>query len=187
MSLLRLDIRAKGQEAPELDFCLVALPRSGSHMLASALDGHPEIDCFGEHRVPQDGTRHSQGIMGKLVHGTPIPAASKYIFLYREPLAIQASRLRLNRDGLLHEYREGDTIYARDTSRMPSGFIDAIRAEREEVLAELEGTDHIIVSYESLCAGQDTEALNAEQATRICRFLGVAERELRPKTRKANG
>ncbi len=84
----------------EFDFLIVCQQRSGSHMLASALNGHPNISCSGELDivdtliVPSDGECKGAILMYNRwkAFGTRY-TANKLIHLVRDPEALAYSRM----------------------------------------------------------------------------------------------
>ena len=81
-----------------LDFIILTVPRSGSHMLASALDSHPDICCIGEvgKRPLYDWLGTSGGEIKGGIVDVPcrwqITPEHKVICLTRDPAEIARSK-----------------------------------------------------------------------------------------------
>ena len=77
-----------------MKFCILTRPRSGSHMLASALDSHPEICCHGEYgmdKYPLVLGKHPAEVQGWIVQeplmdklGVDLDQFDKVIVLIRD-------------------------------------------------------------------------------------------------------
>ncbi len=165
-------------------FAILSLPRSGSHMLASALDSHPAICCTGEYEMVEKFPigRYPGAVVGCIVqsyhidrHVAPpwLPEA-KLILLFRPTREIIQS---------LYHGSENGTNYSQcltqaDHSGLqrhpyPDRHYSYLEAQRDIISEYARGRNHIMISYRSLCRDKDVRAIRWEVAHRICDFLEV--------------
>lgn len=136
----------------EYDFYLLFLPRSGSHMLVSALNSHPEISC--EHR--DEDVEISEGkIKGRAMKFLQANQnKKKVIYLTRN----KADRLKsLKKMGL----SESSTEKMQETQRK------SLR-------------DYIEISYEEITGNKNITEIPDKFSHAICEYLGVEKRILKP-------
>ena len=175
----------------EFDFLIVCTQRSGSHMLASALNGHPNISCSGELNikdtfiVPSDGEGKGAILMYSRWNSFETRyTADKLIHLVRDPESVAYSRLansqskkRLRAEHRAHFREKVDREFEINPKRLKELKAHA-RARTNRMRKELSGLDHIEVSYEELTDNTSVTTLNKASANRLTRFLGVPEMEL---------
>lgn len=84
------------------NFLIVATARAGTHMLASMLDSHPDIECDGEifqardwlHKeTPDESKKRGAILMWRNLHHFFDIAAEKYLVLLRDPVDTAISTL----------------------------------------------------------------------------------------------
>ncbi len=176
------------------DFIILSLPRSGSHMLASALDSHPEIQCQGEYEMIEKFPlgRNEAPIKGCIVQAyhiqrniaPPDLVTAKLIYLYRPVREIVFSRfygspLGVNSEQWLTPVLRDKTQY--DTSQ---DVIVDLMQQRIDLGAFLRNKDHLKVTYRDLCHDKDVRSLDRVTALRICDFLNIPNCVLVPMTHK---
>ena len=181
------------------DFIILSLPRSGSHMLASALDSHPDIQCAGEYEMTEKFPlgRTEKRVKGCIIQGYHILRQIapewvndvKIIRLMRPLDAIARSLHYGSPTGACYEQHLEPV--ERDFTRgyYPPTQSTKLRlnAEAAAIHAFLNARGHerlLTVTYHGLCGSKDAEAIRWEQAHRICDFLEVDRHPLIPKTRK---
>lgn len=165
------------------DFAILSLPGAGSHMLASALDSHPQISCSGETGLNYSWLGTAGEISGHIIrpHQTEqVPVTTKLIVLLRDPKGAMLSRAA--RVGRYH-YLEPITISNPDVSYAES-YLQHYREMDEEIKDIAQQYPHIVISYESITGNDDIREIPERQAKCICAFLGVRYQPLKPKTHK---
>lgn len=181
----------------EYDFAILSLPRSGSHMLASALDSHPEIQCQGEYGMTEKfplGRRPGR-IKGCIVQGyhisrhiaPPWIRNSRIIVLTRSLLAIAKSLHYNTMNGSTYDQHLEPVQRGPQRSTPSPDTIRRLEAEQEAIAHFLEFANPnalLHVEYRLLCGDKDARAIRWEQAHRICDFLGVERLPMRPLTHK---
>jgi len=164
------------------DFIIITTQRSGSNMLASALNSHPRLQCLGEpgrKTTPLEPTRGDvRGMInmcsmwersGKLIH------AERYIHLMRNPHDTALSDLAMQH-GYGHHYTE-------PVDRVCHILTDNLETEKARVESDHRyidgvmlggGYDALIVNYEDLV--RDSVSMThipESEGRRITEFLGV--------------
>lgn len=162
-------------------FCqIVSLPRSGSHMLGTALHSHPELSCKGEisgnvyDHYAEDGNVEIVHVIGHK------PDAEKYIVLVRS-------------------YIDRDLSWQRTTSHhfteqieLPKGCENPNRKlvnaeENQQLLYDfINNNDCLVLNYEELTANEDMREIPETYGRQICKYLGVVYQPLTPITYKPN-
>ena len=178
------------------DFAILSLPRSGSHMLASALDSHPAIKCVGEYNTYPEkfpiGLR-SGAIEGCIVQGYHISGniapgwlpKAKLILLNRPIPEILYSLYKGHAAGGNYSQYLKPTDRSEDIHYPIRERHWAYLEEMRDIVKQyVEGREHMTVSYQSMCKGSDARAIRWEVAHQLCDFLGVARQPLRPVTHK---
>ena len=170
----------------KLDFIVLAQPRSGTHMLAFALDSHPDINMRGEVQFNAyvDKWSGSGKIKGGICpsYGLNFAEANKAIVLTRDHILRRDSG-RINiRNQVLH-YFEPCSLVA-ETQPVYDNVCDI---ENQKTLLEAADSfnDKIILSYEDITKEMDGLSLSNHHSKLICDFLGVPVRRLVTKTYKA--
>lgn len=177
---------------PELDFMIIGIARSGTHMLASALNSHPDIVCFGEYEkaVPLHydwlgGVVKAGHMVGALMHNPAPKYVRKVIHISRPPEETVKSMQEIACNGVLHTVRGGDLPDKKGKKPFADfNFLLEQRDEQARLRHSLKGRDYFLCSYAELCACRDAVTLNRVTTDDLCRFLGVDPLPLNPLTMK---
>lgn len=163
----------------QFDFAIMSLPRSGSHMLMSALHSHPNITMVGEvgmvEKFPLPASEG--GLRGCIVPSYRLPSvlfsSTPVIFLLRDLGEIDNSPYHQH----LAPVEYFDSIPPK--SRM-SYLIEQRQLMNRFMLEHIAG--QYVVTYDELCGGKDVRELGL--SAELCCFLNVSERPLQPLTYK---
>lgn len=179
------------------DFAIVCFQRSGSHLLATAIDSHPEICCQGEllqavatpYKPYAPKPIASPGVSGailmysqwKLAQGLGIKPR-KFIHLLRDPVMTAISIARNEADARARGACHRPHIPRGTTQMQVAEFDKAIVpdwaariAKQQQVFSRLlAGYPVLEICYEHLTGGKDVEVLPEQASARILQFLGVA-------------
>jgi len=180
----------------EFDFLIVCHQRSGSHLLQTFLDSHPEINCLGEIGIDDpwsvmQGCKYRGGIlMYNRVGFLKSQVPDRFIHLIRNPRmtavsAVKNSALR-KRTGAghnAHRIRGGDPKpdiqVDMDTVNRRTAHIKG-RQKRMSRLLRTYRRPILTVTYEELTdGGKDVEFCPEGVMRRLTEFLGVEPVRLR--------
>jgi Sulfotransferase family len=181
------------------DFAIVCHQRTGSHLLATALDSHPEIHCQGEllqlllepHKlyasVCQVATGAKNGaiimynqweialalglVPRKIIHLQRNPRRTAYSCIRNElHLSLHGPRHRP------HALRASGAQDARDYPVDEKQLSDWERliARAQQEFGRVLPADCLDISYEELCLDRDVQQLEPAPVRRLIDFLGVA-------------
>ena len=157
-----------------LDFYLLFLPRSGSHMLVDALNSHPELDCS-----HTDGGHVGKGDIKGHARTSVTRHVKKALVLTRNSKGRMDSLCTdiLEQFGSNHIYSPAQ-IHRKHPERAQSRYeINAIRGQKfKESCGKLPET--LFLSYEELTGDKEIRKIPEKWANRICDFLGVSRKEL---------
>jgi hypothetical protein len=163
------------------DFFIKTVAGSGSHMLMSALNSHPDINCLDETgprnlpEKPDDGRKH-----GAIIHGIAIIEVPLLV-LVRDPVAIARRFTNLNKTGKHFFYEPGVEInYTEAEVPYAEQRYKHILEMQREVMSH--PAPKLVMQYEDLTQDKDTRVL--PNSREICEFLGVEVRDLVPETYK---
>jgi hypothetical protein len=165
-----------------MDFYILTFPRTGSHMLASALDSHPDINCVGE--VWRDKPLYDWLGSGGKVNGgiiqpsqaRSLPESTKMICLTRNPQDIAISYLSKKK-----------TLHAMGPSLLPATELPSCDLVGEQESRQLflresaKRYPHIVVDYNEITNGQDIREIPESIGRHICKFLNVEYHIMTPK------
>lgn len=176
------------------DFFILSLPRSGSHMLASALDSHPDICCTGEYGMTEKFPIGRSGgkIKGCIVQAYHIQQGiappdfdtGRLIWLTRPVYEIAISRHYDNANGAsAAQYLEPTEKTGVQRLVLPD-TVKNLQIQIGVVTQVARAREHLAVNYKGLCAGKDTRAIRWEVAHQLCDFLEVDRQPLLPATHK---
>ncbi len=176
---------------PPDDFRIVCFPRSGSHMLATALDSHPFITCHGENNEAWLGLEwFEDNIVGRIDMFSDrvtdnLDRANKWIILTRGEEERKKSLSIFSRSSHIHLLRESSVRIKGGNNRLPI-WTDEEESNRQAALLAMEDvTDSLVISYEELTEqGTDTAQFTKETSNTLCDFLGVKRAVLLPATAK---
>lgn len=153
------------------DFLIVGLPRSGTHMLATALNDHPDISCRREDAQPLYA--HCTGRVFTRIND--LPEAKKHIVITRP----YADRLRSwNSTGTRHSNRPWREAGPGLTSPLPD--------DHQRLLNFARQVDALVLAYDRMTHGIHIDELPYSVSLVICDYLGVEFRRLHPGTHKPN-
>ena len=152
-------------------FIILGLPRAGTHMLASALDSHPEIAC----RLKDNQVVYAPYTGRVWTRLEEIPYAKKYIVIHR-PFVERMRSFRYT--GFSHAYRPGSR--PEEPRRARADFPD----QDEELIEVAYQIKALQVHYSDLTGGLDCRQIPQGWSQIICDFLGVKRHILCPRTYK---
>jgi len=161
-----------------MDFYIMSMPRSGSHMLASALDGHSCISCQGEHQYPWLGIQK-----GKIVHGAltgpkhRVSVQHKIICLTRDSRDCVCS-LQRRASGQLH-FLEPTEI--KEVGIVDEADVQYFDSMKEYMLDLFKAHERLVLDYSEITDNKDCREIPESIGKRICDFLGVVYEPLKPK------
>lgn len=181
------------------DYIIYCRPRSGSHLLATLLNSHPDIACFGE--TCDEGLEELRNTRGKIEGAIyfyhqerNLSKERKIIHLTRKPIDIATSEYIFNFTDRKKEdspFRPENLYKERKIKQsLDSNFI-AKKAEQISniTIAEKEKMKNMSnvleISYEEMTDNQNIEILKQNIADKILDFLGVEKRQLSTKLIKA--
>jgi len=186
----------------QYDFCILAKGRSGTHMLASALNSHPQIACEGElwkntiKSVKEQSQVRGVIIMynvrrqitafeiGRVIHMVRNPEANATSFV-RQQRRLNARRAGLSEETINQKFGRAFRLEASALERkaaeiaMESDRIRRWLRNRRPIVRSVEA------SYDELTRdGREITNISETLAAPICRFLGVDVRMLSVSTLK---
>lgn len=171
----------------EYDFYIFTLPRSGSYMMASALDSHPNINCGGElfrKGVPLYGWLGSgNGIKGGIVNliNKQLIKNQKIIVLTRNPQdAIKSLDTQLD-NGKYHAESNNVSRVRSPGKRSEKMYLNRVK-EFEKECSKI--SNKLIVSYEEITNDESIDVIPEDIGKKICDFLKVDYRPLKPAFKK---
>ena len=157
-----------------MDFFVLFLPRSGSHMLVDALNSHPEIDCT----HVDGGAGGKGGMKGHAQCNTT--NVTKAIVLIRN-----------GRDRALSSYTSlvpENHVYQPTTVRRTFCPEAVIRKQEEKTRRWLQDVrkldNRLEIHYEDLTGNRDIREIPQGYSHKICDFLGIERRILKTKLYK---
>jgi len=159
----------------------MSLPRSGSHMLMSALHSHPEITMTGELRMKEKfPLPASEGLLRGCIcpsYNLPVPvgisASTPIIFLLRDLQDINRSNY--------HQHLAPAPVEDITPPKSRLSYLYNRFVMMEEFM-ESRTAPKLVIWYDELCGNNDARILH--RSAEICYFLGVHEQPLRPLTYK---
>lgn len=171
------------------DFIIAAQPRSGSHLLQTLLNDHPEITCLGEYTPSLNINVERARLLGCIVHHIPYfnffagnSTTAKAIYLHRKTRDCARSQLRQNFHPVdYHFLKSEDVPQPRQPSKpLIEQRMRLLRDRRIAYLTKLRELDIPIfwTTYERLTEGQDVRSVENSESNRILGFLGVECRRL---------
>lgn len=183
------------------DFMILATPRSGSHMLATALDSHPEIQMvielqqyFPGHSQTKPLPRKTKPIMGALIHvnafdGIPPEwRADKLLVLTRRDNARLKSGELMAQTNQGHFYQPETITLNRDNLvSAPSAAELACVGPRvnAQLQRHLAGPERkMMLTYEQLTQDIHIDVIPEPFSSDICSFIGARSMLLHPKVHK---
>jgi hypothetical protein len=190
-----------------LDFVIVCGQRSGSHLLASLLDSHPDITCWGEAGRPRDilnGRPATGSVRGAIVMYSQRGRLqsiryNKVIHLTRNPevcarsqAASSALRKIHGRGAPAHRFAGEPPLPEHE----PNPVVVQRRAEQLRMQAKRfnrwlkfqQRRPYLCVTYEEVTrGGRNVAACPAEVADRLCRLLDVPLLPLTTNLRRSQG
>jgi hypothetical protein len=181
------------------DFAIVCHQRTGSHLLATALDSHPEIHCQGEllqlflepHKLYAPVCQVATGVKnGAIIMYNQWEIAlalglvpRKIIHLQRNSRRTAYSIIRDEQHLSLHgprhrphALRASGAQEARDypVDEKQLSDLERLIAHAQQEFGRVLPADCLDISYEELCLDRDVQQLEPTPAGRLIDFLGVA-------------
>ncbi|HHS83555.1 MAG TPA: hypothetical protein ENK38_01320 [Gammaproteobacteria bacterium] len=193
MTLINLNSAKENQR--KRDFVLLAPPRSGSNMMASAINSHPSLVCFGDYFAAENfdwlgGDVTGDMLDGELVHfmidmRSGFVSYEKLIVLFRDPADIVRSRLSLFNRKFSHILEDGKTVspFSGGSSSWSNSTVEAVNEEIAEMRAYADPRNALFINYEHL-VDTKTDVLNRAETNKICDFLCVDREAMIPITQK---
>lgn len=161
----------------QFDFIILTLPRSGSFMLASAMDSHPEIQCTAEAWCSKP---HGLGVVDKRLKGTTVfpRYMDQIIGKPKVVVLLRDSKNRFPRYD--YDHFEAPTTRARvDVSKdTMDEFVQEADYEALQLSRIASGFDSLSVSYEEITGDKDCREIPEKIARRLCDFLCISHRPL---------
>lgn len=154
-----------------MKFVVLGLPRSGTHMLASAINSHPDVVCRMEDEQPVFADIAGR-VWTKLEE---VPPADKYIVIHR-PFKDRMRSFRYT--GYSHRLTPGP----RPEEPMFSHIGIEDEGNQLRLIAITLGA--LQLEYNELTGNSDCRALSVAWSNVICDFLGVYHKVLCPLTHK---
>jgi len=155
-------------------FVIFTTQRSGSHMVSSALNSHPDIHCVGE----TENIAPLSQVYGEIKHYNQNPDLSRYdkiIHLLRNPEDVAKSRQsqRIKHDP--HNFGEQEhEIHKLDKEQVK---VESRRIAELQRVARKQAKNALEVTYEEIVA---------EGYDKILDFLGVSRQTLQSGYKKLN-
>ena len=186
-------------QAAYRDFSIVSHVRSGSHLLATAMNSHPQICCQGEllqvlmepHKsyapivAIADGTINGGIIMYEHWHLAQALGlvGSKSIHLTRNPGNVALSYIRNNEHLRMYGARHNPHVWRNSSAVAAMRHFpvdEALLVERTKQVENAQKKFRMLVppaaievTYEELCSDRDVHSLDQTAANRISEFLQV--------------
>ena len=170
-----------------MKFIILAHQRTGTHLLATALNSHPDIVCSGEEgeEIKENALVKGKIVMYNQLHGKfEDNIGLRIIHLLRDPRDTAISEILNDRDKEENEnhdahyykkeplrYSEIDEFYLKNKTEKIDGYMKNV----SEVLLPL---DYIEVRYEELTKGKEVRQIPKKPAKEILHFLGVKYKTL---------
>lgn len=181
-----------------MSFAILAQQRSGTHLLATLLNSHPELDMFDEYYAvasnyelpvkPIEELNDGEGMILMFNHMVTkelmddVEALDKRIYLYRENVRNQAkSHLKIDRGGTTHAKEEVDQQFNLSEHDIVSRVED-IQRNRQE-LRRLLPDDTFWITYEDITGGEHIEST---ELPGLCDYLGIESQTLNTNLQKIN-
>jgi len=173
-----------------MKFIILAHQRTGTHLLATALNSHPDIVCLGEEGEEID-IKKGASVRGKIVMYNQLHGkfednfGLRIIHLLRDPRDTAISDILNDRDKAENENHDAH-YYKKEPIKyhnIEKGFLqyktDIINRYMWEVQKALpQSIPTIEVRYEELTKGKEVRRIPKKPAERILHFLGVKYRTL---------
>lgn len=170
-----------------MDFYILTIPRSGSHMLASALDSHPEISCRGE--FEKETMYPWLGSADKRVNGQIISpyrlfggvgSQTKMICLTRDYHDIAESSCKACNP--LHHFEPA--VVKRQSVQISPEVYTRYQNAQADLLKAVKRFPHIVVDYNEITNGEDTRLIPERTGRLLCDFLCVTYSVMSPRVYK---
>jgi len=168
-----------------LNFIILSIGHSGTHMLASALNRHPEICCmdeFGYDCGVLPAEPNGKPVLGRIInyrHREKVPENCKVIRLIRDNQSLAEAYARQDEGltrGICFEPTAVRTNKKWDKED-PGNNFDVMNAELNEISARHE---KISVNYDEITGNADCRVIPDLLGNDLCSFLGVDKASLKP-------
>ena len=158
-----------------MEFCILTRPRSGSHMLASALDSHPQIQCKGEY-----GMEKYSRLMGREVHDISGHIVQDFMLPEIDLKQFDKIILLLRDLSLRKEYRGLHWLEPAQVKRSIRDHGDTPKTDHTALYVATTGMDRLIINYDDMTGGHDIRELPYKEGSAICAFLGTDYFPMKP-------
>lgn len=175
-------------DALHLDFAIVCHQRSGSHLVQSCLNTHPDIHCFGE-LIDKKGLQPppKRKVAGGIVMYSQWERLEgqvkiqRFLHLIRNPRDTAFSLARNEKDkavrGSTHRahYRQGEALpplYEVSVEEV-SAWEERVKKYQAHFKGVLAQRETLTLTYENLTDNSPIEQLPEREAERLLHFLGV--------------
>jgi len=152
-------------------FIILALPRTGTKMLVSAMDSHPDM--------PKSVHEFRGSFWRFLKH--PYVLSNKIQWWMRWPIKIMHVGREDSKAGALSLLKMSYKFPA-GSYEIPKEEVDKLEKFRREAEGKMRQRAHWSITYEKLTGGQDVRELAL--SVEICNFFNIRPRALMPTTEK---
>lgn len=177
------------------DYMILSTQRSGTHLLATLLNSHPKIACYGENREKLPELLKSEGkIRGRIVMYNRFKGYRsrndinkiKIIHLIRNPFDVARSRWVNSQKKFPGHVREKRDYSIELNYKKIYEMEKVIREEQNRHRTIIKNTDYIEIKYEDISGGRDVVEVDNAATRKILDFLGADRRKLIATIRKPN-
>lgn len=172
----------------DLDFAILCHQRSGSHLIQTCLNSHPDIYCFGELGFAKELDPPAEcRVVGAIIMYNQWDRLDgqvriqRFLHLVRNPRDTALSLARNERDKALRgsthraHYRKGEELppayeVSAEEVRSWQERVERYQARFKDTLAKRKT---LTLTYESLTNNSSVEQLPEREGRRILAFLGV--------------
>lgn len=180
------------------DFIIITHQRCGSHLLATALNSHPDIACEGEQgdKVIKEISGRFRGMIwmcNRYYKERKIPMADKYIYLIRNPENVAVSSMmngisrRTNPNHTAHFHGKEKTEHYILSQRQINKRIYHVKCLINGFVKRLKshGINYLTVKYEDLTKNKEVKQIEESETKRILNFLEVDYQPLTTNLKKS--
>jgi len=172
-----------------MNFIILAHQRTGTHLLATALNSHPNIYCTGETREAPSENMNNISAVGRIIMYNQLygqfdeTKKSKIIHLTRNPRDTAMSNIANLGDAVFpshkaHFYKKEKPRYCSIDKCHIDKKTEEIGGYMVSVRKALKSINHLEITYEELTNGKSIKKLPKKPAKKILDFLGVKYKTL---------
>lgn len=174
----------------KLDYIILCHQRSGSHLLCTLLNSHPDIACLGESSEKMPELTLSEGkVVGKIIMYNRAGRIKRFtgvkiIHLIRDPLTTARSHwVNCTRKFLPHTKQDVTYQIELDSKEIEKRARGIDRVQKQ-FRNKIQGLPHIEISYEAMTGGKSVSEINESLERYILSFLGVPYHKLYTELKK---